>query len=84
MDDHGLRAAHYVRLLACRLRDMGQLTEILTEDGIEALCRATPLHDIGKVTISDDILHKDGKLSQADWCVVQTHAQMGDLCERWT
>ena len=78
VDDHGLRAAHYVRLLACRLRDMGQFTEILTEDWIETLCRATPLHDIGKVTISDHILHKDGKLSQADWCVVQTHAQMGE------
>lgn len=77
-DEHGRRIAHYVKLLACRLRDMGQFTQILTEDWIEVLCRATPLHDIGKVTISDHILNKDGKLSQADWCVMQTHAQMGE------
>jgi diguanylate cyclase (GGDEF)-like protein/PAS domain S-box-containing protein len=57
---------------------MGQFTQILTEDWIEVLCQATPLHDIGKVTISDHILNKDGKLSQADWCVMQTHAQMGE------
>jgi diguanylate cyclase (GGDEF)-like protein/PAS domain S-box-containing protein len=57
---------------------MGQFTQILTEDWIEVLCRSTPLHDIGKVTISDHILNKDGKLSQADWCVMQTHAQMGE------
>jgi diguanylate cyclase (GGDEF)-like protein/PAS domain S-box-containing protein len=77
-DEHGRRIAHYVKLLACRLRDMGQFTQILTEDWIEVLCRSTPLHDIGKVTISDHILNKDGKLSQADWCVMQTHAQMGE------
>jgi diguanylate cyclase (GGDEF)-like protein/PAS domain S-box-containing protein len=57
---------------------MGQFTQILMEDWIEVLCQATPLHDIGKVTISDHILNKDGKLSQADWCVMQTHAQMGE------
>lgn len=78
VDDHGRRIAHYVKLLACRLLDMGQFTQILTEDWIEVLCQATPLHDIGKVTISDHILNKDGKLSQADWCVMQTHAQMGE------
>lgn len=78
VDEHGRRISHYVKLLACRLRDMGQFTQILTEDWIEVLCQATPLHDIGKVTISDHILNKDGKLSQADWCVMQTHAQMGE------
>ena len=78
VDDHGVRSAHYVRLLAQRLRKMGQFTGQLTDEWIEVLCQATPLHDIGKVAIPDQILLKDGKLSQADWCVVQTHAQMGE------
>jgi diguanylate cyclase (GGDEF)-like protein/PAS domain S-box-containing protein len=78
LDDHSLYAAHYVGLLARRLRSMGHYTEQLTNEWIEVLCRATPLRDIGKVTIPDHILLKDGKLSQADWSVVQTHAQLGE------
>lgn len=78
LDDHGLRSAHYVRLLARRLRDMGQYTEVLSDAWIEMLCQAAPLHDIGKAAIPDHILLQDGKLSQADWCVVQTHAQLGE------
>jgi diguanylate cyclase (GGDEF)-like protein/PAS domain S-box-containing protein len=57
---------------------MGQFTEQLTDNWIEMLCQAAPLHDIGKVAIPDHILLKDGKLSQTDWCIVQTHAQMGE------
>jgi diguanylate cyclase (GGDEF)-like protein/PAS domain S-box-containing protein len=78
VDDHGVRSAHYVRLVAYRVRDMGHYTDILTDEWIEVLSRATPLHDIGKVTIPDQILLKEGKLSQADWNVVQTHALMGE------
>ncbi|MEI8401332.1 MAG: diguanylate cyclase [Alcaligenaceae bacterium] len=78
VDAHGLRSAGYVRLLAQRLRAMGQYTEVLTDSWIEALCRATPLHDIGKVAIPDHILLQEGKLSQADWFVVQTHAHIGE------
>ncbi len=78
VDDHGLRSAYYVKLLAHRLREMGQYTEVLTDAWIELLCQAAPLHDIGKVAIPDHILLHDGKLSQADWCVVQTHAKLGE------
>ena len=34
VDEHGRRIAHYVKRLACRLRDMGQFTQILNEDWI--------------------------------------------------
>lgn len=78
VDDHGVRSAYYVRLLARRLRDTGYYTEVLTDEWINTLCQATPLHDIGKVAIPDHILLQDGKLSHEDWCVVQTHAQLGE------
>ena len=78
VDDHGVRTAHYTRLLACRLRTMGHYVEQLTDQWIETLCRAAPLHDIGKVTIPDHILLKEDKLSEADWRIVQTHAKMGE------
>ena len=35
------------------------------------------MHDIGKLSIPDDILHKPGKLDTAEWQVMQTHSAVG-------
>jgi putative nucleotidyltransferase with HDIG domain len=38
---------------------------------------ASPLHDIGKVGIPDDILNKPGKLTQAEFDIMKKHAELG-------
>lgn len=38
---------------------------------------ASPLHDIGKVGIPDDILHKNGKLSVDEYQIIKNHAELG-------
>jgi response regulator RpfG family c-di-GMP phosphodiesterase len=38
---------------------------------------ASPLHDIGKISIPDRILNKPGKLDAEEWKIMQTHAQIG-------
>jgi response regulator RpfG family c-di-GMP phosphodiesterase len=38
---------------------------------------ASPLHDVGKVGIPDIILHKTGKLSDAEFSIMKAHADMG-------
>ncbi len=38
---------------------------------------ASPLHDIGKVGIPDQILHKQGKLTDAEFQIMKKHADMG-------
>ncbi len=43
----------------------------------ELLKMASPMHDIGKVGIPDNILHKPGKLTPTEWAIMQTHAEMG-------
>jgi len=35
------------------------------------------LHDIGKISISDEILNKPGKLTAEEWKIVKTHPQLG-------
>lgn len=46
-----------------------------------AACRqlelAAPMHDIGKLSIPDAILHKPGKLDAEEWAVMQTHSTVG-------
>ena len=38
---------------------------------------AAPMHDIGKLAIPDNILHKPGKLDPDEWKVMQTHSEVG-------
>lgn len=38
---------------------------------------ASPLHDVGKVAIPDEVLLKPGPLSPADRAVIETHAEIG-------
>jgi len=44
---------------------------------VESLKVAAPLHDIGKVTVPEQILHKPGKLDDDEWQIMQTHAEVG-------
>jgi PAS domain S-box-containing protein len=76
--NHIVRTQHYVRLLAVRMRAMGLYRNELSDDVIEALYRAAPLHDIGKVGIPDFILLKPGKLTPAEWETMQSHATIGE------
>jgi len=43
----------------------------------ELLLHASPMHDIGKIGIPDNILLKPGKLDADEWRVMKTHAQIG-------
>lgn len=38
---------------------------------------ATPMHDVGKIGISDKILLKPGKLDPDEWEIMKTHAAIG-------
>jgi putative two-component system response regulator len=49
----------------------------LPESQIELVQRAAPLHDIGKIGIADAILLKPGKLTDAEFDEVKTHAAIG-------
>ena len=49
----------------------------LPEAQVMLIKTASPLHDIGKVAISDNILRKPGKLEPSEWALMQQHAQFG-------
>ncbi len=49
----------------------------LAAEQVELLREAAPLHDVGKLAISDTILLKPGKLSAEENEVMKTHAELG-------
>lgn len=63
----------YVRMIADELRRRDLFTEELTEEYIEDLCKAAPLHDVGKIKIPDSILQKPGKLTPEEFDTMKQH-----------
>lgn len=65
------------------IRRVGDCAELLAlQLGLPAydaslIGRAAPLHDIGKIAISDAILLKPGKLTDEEFAIMKTHALMG-------
>jgi PAS domain S-box-containing protein/putative nucleotidyltransferase with HDIG domain len=49
----------------------------LGAEQVELLREAAPLHDVGKLAISDTILLKPGKLTEQEYVVMKTHAELG-------
>jgi len=49
----------------------------LMAENIHSLIKASALHDIGKISISDSILLKPGKLTQEEFDIMKTHTDNG-------
>jgi putative two-component system response regulator len=63
---HIRRVAEYSRLLAHYHR-------AISESDAELIYHASPMHDIGKMAIPKDILHKDSSLSEDEFTIMKTH-----------
>jgi diguanylate cyclase (GGDEF)-like protein len=50
----------------------------LSEASIDELRRAAMLHDIGKIAVPDEILHRPGPLGEAEWAFVRKHTVVGE------
>lgn len=74
---HIRRTTTYVRLLAEELQKRGMYKEQLTQDYIENLVIAAPMHDVGKIAIPDAILQKPGRLTDEEFAIMKTHAAKG-------
>lgn len=75
--EHVKRTADYVGFIIKKLIKKGIYTEELNNETRKLMYRAAPLHDIGKITIPDRILQKEGKLTFEEYEVMKTHAKAG-------
>ena len=65
------------KLLAQSLQFSPKFEREITNSFIRTIEIAAPLHDIGKVSISDTILLKPGRLTQEEMTIVRNHAEFG-------
>ncbi|HEX5840530.1 MAG TPA: HD domain-containing phosphohydrolase [Anaerolineales bacterium] len=68
-EGHSMRVSRLTCLLGEQLG--------LSGPQLKALERGALLHDIGKIGISDTILHKPGKLTDDEWRLMRIHTDIG-------
>ena len=75
--DHVRKTAAYAKIIMDELRREGKYTDELTDDFIQDVVNSAPLHDIGKIQVSDVLLNKPGRLTDEEFLQMQNHTVAG-------
>lgn len=67
--EHSIRVAQIAEALARALR--------LPQSQINIIRQSALLHDIGKISIPDAVLFKEGPLNDDDWAIIRRHPEAG-------
>ncbi|MDP4108667.1 MAG: diguanylate cyclase [Bacillota bacterium] len=66
---HSKRVSKLCELIAAKMN--------FDEDGINQICLAGLMHDIGKIGIDENILNKPSKADKDEWCEIKRHSEIG-------
>lgn len=74
--DHVINVQSYTEIL---LRELIKITDKynLTESDITLIATVSALHDIGKISIPDEIINKPGKLTDEEFVIMKSHSAVG-------
>ena len=77
--ESGLHILHVNTITKYLLKQLVQLTDQypLSKADISLISTASALHDIGKISISDVILNKPGRLTVEEFEIIKTHSMVG-------
>lgn len=75
--EHVKRTVAYVRIIVEALKENGIYVESLDNEYMEFLLRAAPMHDFGKIAVSDTVLQKPGRLTEEEYEAIKTHTVKG-------
>ena len=74
---HVQKTAAYVKIIVEGLKKKGYYAHKITPKFMSDVVRSAPLHDIGKINISDSVLNKPGKLTDEEYEIMKTHTTAG-------
>ncbi len=70
LGDHSVGVADLVAQVGARLG--------MTPDELDEMARAAELHDIGKISIPESVLHKPAPLDREEWSLMHKHTIVGE------
>jgi len=75
--EHLERMREYCKILSLNLSATEKYSKVIDEKFVDDIYAASPLHDIGKVGIPDNVLLKAGKLTPEEWEIMKNHTNIG-------
>lgn len=77
--EHVIRTKRYVTIICNRLMKEEKYKNELTPENVRKIISAAPLHDIGKIAVSDTILLKPGRLDKEEYEKMKVHSETGGI-----
>ncbi len=74
---HVQKTSAYVKIIVEGLKKKGYYPQRITAKFMSDVVRSAPLHDVGKINISDSVLNKPGKLTDEEFAIMKTHTTAG-------
>ncbi len=74
---HIRKTAEYVKIILEEMKKRGIYEDQLTEEFMASVVQSAPLHDVGKISVSDVILNKPGKLTDSEFAIMKGHTTAG-------
>ena len=75
--DHVRKTAAYTDIIMRELKKEGVYADQLTDGFMYDVVNSAPLHDIGKIQVSDTILNKPGRLTEEEFERMKSHTTAG-------
>lgn len=75
--DHVKKTAAYARIIMNKMKEEGIYKDQVTDEFIADVEHAAPLHDIGKIKVSDTILNKPARLTDEEFAEMKKHTTAG-------
>jgi putative two-component system response regulator len=75
---HIERTSVYIKVLIEEMNARGVYAEEMAGWDIERMISSARMHDLGKITITDLIVNKPGKLTPEEYEIMKTHAEEGE------
>ena len=76
---HIERTATYLSLMLNEMMARGLYDSNIDPSSLDMLISSARLHDVGKITISDVVLNKPGKLTDEEFAIMKSHSAQGAL-----
>jgi response regulator RpfG family c-di-GMP phosphodiesterase len=77
--ESGLHVLHIQTITELILKELLRRTDkySMTKDDVALITTASALHDIGKISIPDEVLNKPGKLTDEEYAKMKEHSMIG-------
>ena len=75
---HIERTSVYIRILIEQMKERGVYADEISAWDVDKMISSARMHDLGKISITDVIVNKPGKLTDTEYEIMKSHAEEGE------